>query len=95
VLDELPVFGELGWVLVPVPVRLTAIEVPADELLEMIKLPPADAALAGVNFTVKVSDWPGINLAGNVPPDTEKPAPCRETELMSSGHVPADVNVTD
>ena len=89
----MPGFGEL--VSLPVPVRLTAIEFPVEELVEMIKLPAIDPALAGLNFTVSVSDWPGLNLAGNVPPDTENPAPCRETELMSSGHVPADVNVTD
>jgi hypothetical protein len=52
--DELSVFGEL--VCVPVPVRLTAIEVPAEELLEMIKLPAVDPALAGLNFTVSASD---------------------------------------
>jgi len=54
--DELPVFGELGCVLVPMPVRLTAIEVPAEELEEMFKLPAVDPALAGLNFTVSVSD---------------------------------------
>ena len=79
----------------PVPVRLSAIEFPAEELVERFNLPVTEPALVGLNFTVNVRDWPGFNLAGKVPPDTEKPVPCTETEFTSSGQVPTDDSVTD
>ena len=78
----------------PVPVRLSAIEFPAEELLEILTTPVTVPTLVGVNFTLSVSDCPGLNFAGNVPPDTENPVPCTETEFTSSGQVPTDVNVT-
>ena len=79
----------------PVPVKLTAIEFPAEELEEIFNLPVAAPALAGLNCTVSVRDCPGDNLAGNVPPDTENPVPCTEAELISTGQVPIDFNVTN
>jgi hypothetical protein len=85
----------VGVLPVPVPVRLTVIVFPAEELLAMLNRPAPGPALVGSNCTVSVTDWPGFNLAGNVAPETEKPVPTRETVLISSGHVPEDVNVTD
>jgi hypothetical protein len=79
----------------PVPVKLSAIEFPAEEFVERFNLPVAAPALVGLNCTVSVRDWPGDNFAGNVPPDTENPVPCAEAELISSGQVPTDFNVTN
>ena len=58
-------------VLVPVPDRFMAIEVPAEELLEMFNTPAAAPAVAGLNCTLSVTDCPGFNLAGKLAPDTE------------------------
>jgi hypothetical protein len=64
----------------PVPVKLRAIEFPAEEFVERFNLPVAVPVLVGLNCTVSVSDCPGDNFAGNVPPDTENPVPCPEAE---------------
>jgi hypothetical protein len=79
----------------PVPVKGRAIEFPAEEFVERFNLPVAAPALVGLNCTVSVRDWPGDNLAGNVPPDTENPVPWTEAELISRGQVPTDFNVTN
>src|SRR3954471_6036025 len=72
-----------------------AIEFPAEELLETFNTPGAAPEVAGLNCTVSVTDCPGFNLAGKLAPDTEYPAPCTDTELISSGHVPTEDRVTD
>ena len=39
------------------------------------RLPLTAPALAGANFTVKVTLWPAVSVAGKVKPLTEKPEP--------------------
>jgi hypothetical protein len=48
----------------------------------------------GSNFTLKVTDWVGFKVTGNVAPDIVKPVPLNDAELMVTGAVPVEVNVT-
>jgi hypothetical protein len=50
--------------------------------------------VAGSNCTSSVTDWAGFKVTGNVAPDTVNPVPLRVPELMVTGAVPVDVNVT-
>src|ERR1700677_1761311 len=60
----------------------------------MVNWPVAATALAGSNWTFTVNDCPGFKVAGNVAPDTVKPAPPAVAELIVTGAVPVDVKVT-
>ena len=48
-----------------------------------------------MNSTLSVIAWPGVNVTGRVAADSVKPAPVTVAELIVSGAVPVDVNVTD
>jgi len=48
----------------------------------------------GSNFTLKVTDWVGFSVTGKVAPDIVKPVPVNAAELMVTGAVPVEVNVT-
>ena len=50
--------------------------------------------MAGSNCTFSVTDWPGFKVTGNVAPDTVNPVPLNAAELMVTGAVPVEVNVT-
>ena len=50
--------------------------------------------MAGSNCTFRVTDWFGFKVAGNVAPDTVNPLPLNVAELMVTGAVPVEVNVT-
>ena len=50
--------------------------------------------MVGSNCTFSVTDWLGFKVTGNVAPDTVKPAPLSVAELMVTGAVPVEVNVT-
>ena len=50
--------------------------------------------VVGSNCTSSVTDWLGFKVTGNVAPDIVKPAPLRVPELMVTGAVPVEVNVT-
>jgi hypothetical protein len=79
---------------VPVPVSPTVSEDPAEELLQIVSWPTAGPAVPGSNCSFSVIDSPGFSTAGNVPPDTVKPAPIIDTPDISRGSVPTEVNVT-
>ena len=49
----------------------------------------------GSNCTLRVTAWPGFNVAGNVPPESEKPVPVTVAELTVTAAVPVDCKVTD
>jgi hypothetical protein len=51
--------------------------------------------VVGSNCTFNVNDWPGFNWSGNVPPDSVKPVPLKVAELIVTGAVPVEANVTD
>jgi hypothetical protein len=48
----------------------------------------------GSNCTFSVTDCVGFKVTGNVAPDIVKPAPVNVPELIVTGAVPVDVNVT-
>jgi len=79
---------------VPVPVRLITAVALVDELLWIVTCPVAAPAVVGSNCTCSVTDWVGFKVAGNVAPDIVKPVPVRVPELMVTGDVPVEVNVT-
>lgn len=78
---------------VPVPMRLTVVVLPVDELLEMVMAPLAALADVGVKSTWHVIGLPGDKVAGKCGQVMENSAPVRETELMLSGWVPIDVMI--
>ena len=43
---------------------------------------------------MRVTDWVGFRVTGKVTPDTVKPVPVDAAELMVTGAVPVEVNVT-
>ena len=48
----------------------------------------------GLNCTFRVTDWPGFKVAGKLPPDMVKSVPVKVAELMLTGAVPVEDNVT-
>ena len=48
----------------------------------------------GSNFTLSVADWVGFRVTGKVAPDIVNPVPVNVAELMVTGAVPVEVNVT-
>jgi hypothetical protein len=50
--------------------------------------------VAGSNCTFRVTDWVGFKVTGNVAPDIVKPVPLSVPELIVTGPVPVEVNVT-
>jgi hypothetical protein len=51
--------------------------------------------VVGSNCTFNVNDLPGFNRSGNLPPDNVKPVPLNVAELIVTGAVPVEANVTD
>jgi hypothetical protein len=49
----------------------------------------------GRNCTCSVIDCVGFNVAGRLPPTIVKPIPMMVAELIVTGEVPVDVNVSD
>src|ERR1039457_479222 len=94
-LAELIVNCGLGTVApVPVPLRLTTAVLLVDESLWIVSCPVAAPVVAGSNCTFSVTDWVGFKVTGNVAPDIVKPVPVSIPELMVTGAVPVEVNVT-
>jgi hypothetical protein len=83
---------KVGAIVVPVPLRLI---VAAGALLEIDNCPVTALAVVGLNRTVNTVAWPGVNVAGKLPPDTENPVPEIESELILAAAVPLEVTVTD
>jgi hypothetical protein len=94
VMDVLPHAKVLrvGTAVAPAPVRLT---VAAGALLDTASCPLTEPAEVGLNWTERTSAWPGLRVAGKLPPDTENPEPEIESTLIDTGAVPLDVTVTD
>jgi hypothetical protein len=79
---------------VPVPLRLTTAVLFVDESLWIVTWPAAAPVAVGSNCTFSVTDCVGFKVTGKVAPDIVKPAPLRVPEVMVTGAVPVDVNVT-
>jgi hypothetical protein len=60
-----------------------------------VSCPVAEPVAVGSNCTVRLSDWPELNVAGNDAPDTEKPVPEIVTELIVTLAVPVELSVSD
>jgi len=78
----------------PVPVRLITAVALVDELLWIVTCPVAAPVVVGSNCTFSVTVWVGFKVTGNVAPDMVKPVPVSAPELMVTGDVPVEVNVT-
>jgi hypothetical protein len=79
----------------PVPLKPIAVVPFAEELLTTTNCPVAAPADVGSNTMLSAAVWPGDKVAGNPGPDNAKPAPVTAAELIVTGTVPVDVNVTD
>jgi hypothetical protein len=79
----------------PVPLRLTTVALPLDELLAIDSCPPCPPAAVGLNSTLRVSVWPGVSVAGRPSPGIEKPVPVSDAELTVTGMVPVDERITE
>jgi len=77
-------------VAVALPLRLTVIVAPVEELLEMVSDPVALPVVAGANSSVSVAVWPGVRVTGSVAPTSEKPAPLAAAELIVTAAVPVE-----
>jgi hypothetical protein len=51
--------------------------------------------VVGSNWTFSVAVLVGFSVTGKLGPDSEKPVPVSEAELMVTGAVPVDVRMTD
>jgi hypothetical protein len=78
-----------------VPLRLIATELLVEELLRMVSCPVAAPVAVGSNCMTNVIAKPGFNVTGNVAPDIVNPVPVSVPELMVTGAVPVELNVTD
>jgi hypothetical protein len=82
---------------VPVPLRMTAAEVPVELLLllVMVNWPVTAPAAVGSNVTLKTADCPGFSVSGKVAPETVKPVPVIAGALMVRGRFPTELKVRD
>jgi hypothetical protein len=79
----------------PVPLKLTAVEVPLEELLVMVNVPLPAPADVGLNCTVNVAVWLGFNVSGKFAPETVKPDPVTEAAFTVTGALPVEDKVNE
>jgi hypothetical protein len=77
----------------PVPLRLTTVEDPVEELLVRVSCPVAGPAAVGANFTVSVAVLLGFKVSGKVTPETVKPLPVTLAALTVTAVVPVEESV--
>jgi hypothetical protein len=78
-----------------VPLRVTCAVEPVDELLLIVTWPLALPITVGRNWTCNVTVWVGFSVTGKLPPTIANPAPVMVAELIVTGNVPVDANVSD
>ena len=78
-----------------VPLKITTVVAPVEDLLLIVIWPLAAPALVGSNCTWSVSDCVGFRVAGRLFPMIVNPAPVIAAEFTVTGDVPVDVNVND
>jgi hypothetical protein len=78
-----------------VPPRVTCVVGPVDELLLIVICPLDVPAAVGRNCTCNVIDCVGFSVTGRLAPRIVKPVPMMAAELIITGEVPVDVNVSD
>ena len=79
---------------VPVPLKLTAVVPPLDELLLTFNLPVAAPAAVGLNCTLNVTVCFGLSVTGRLAPERLNPPPLIVAAVIFTGDVPVDVSVT-
>ena len=77
----------------PVPVRLTAVVAPVDELLVSLSVPLTAPEAVGSNCTLRVALCPDAIVSGNVAPETENPVPETVAALTMTDADPVDDRV--
>jgi hypothetical protein len=77
-----------------VPLRLITAVALVEELLRIVSCPVAAPVAVGSNCTSNVTARPGFKVTGNLAPDIVKPVPLNVPELMVTGDVPVEFNVT-
>ena len=76
------------------PLRVTVLVPPPEELLETVIVPLAAPVAGGIEADLNVTDWPGFNVAGKLAPEMAKPVPATMTECTVSAAVPEEVSVS-
>lgn len=79
----------------PAALRATVAMGLVDELLLMVRLPETSPVTRGLNCTMSVVACFGVKVTGKLTPETLKPAPVIDAELIVTGAVPLEVRVTD
>ena len=79
--------------MMPEPLNVTVDLV--EELLAIISWPVVAPAAVGTKLMLNVADWPGVNVRGELIPDTVNPVPVIVAELIVTGAVPDDDKITD
>lgn len=79
----------------PVPLKVTATELPLVELLLTVSFPLAAPLAVGLNCTVIVAVADGFSVIGKLPPTVVNPGPLMVAEFTVTAVVPVDFNVTD
>lgn len=77
------------------PLRATAVELPVEELLAIVRAPVSEPAAVGANCRLNVAVWPALRVNGNVAPDTVNPVPDAVAELTVTAAEPVDDSVSD
>ena len=75
------------------PLKLTVLVPPELALLEMVIVPVAAPVAVGSKFRFRLSDWPGLRVAGKVAPDMAKAPPDKLTEFTVTAELPDEVRV--
>jgi hypothetical protein len=89
VAQEIPLSAAMA-----VPLRLTVIDAPVEELLAIVRAAVAAPAAVGLNCTVSVAVWPTFSVSGKAAPETVKPAPLKVAEFTVTATLPVELNVT-
>jgi hypothetical protein len=74
----------------PVPLRLTTVDDPLEEVLVMVSWPVTAPALVGSNCTPSVAVWPGARVTGRPSLEIENPAPDNVAALTVTAMVPVE-----
>ena len=82
------------WCGSPVPLKATVTVGFVVELLLMLNCPVAEPTAEGTNVSVKVTDCPGLSVAGRLTGEIEKPPPVVVAEFTVTAAVPFEVSVT-
>jgi hypothetical protein len=78
-----------------VPLRVTTLVLPLEELLLNVSCPDIVPATVGLNCTLTVAVCPGASVTGKPSPEIEKPLPVIAAALTVTFAVPVDESTSD